>query len=166
MIMDFMGNGTMPKAKDLTGQRFGKLAAIRPTGEKSNTGSLYWLCQCDCGNTAIVTEGNLVSGLTKSCGCRRKELTKKMTHKIVNEMTIDGVTIPAATKKIAKNNATGVKGVSIRKQKDGSLKYLANITVAGKRHYLGIYDSLDEAIEARKSAEAELVNPAVEKYKK
>jgi hypothetical protein len=38
----------MPKALDLTGQRFGKLVARRKAPSRS--GKTYWLCECDCGN--------------------------------------------------------------------------------------------------------------------
>lgn len=38
----------MPKALDITNQRFGKLVAIQKAPSKS--GKTYWLCKCDCGN--------------------------------------------------------------------------------------------------------------------
>ena len=57
-------------AKDLTGQRFGKLVALRPTGEQKDWHAV-WECQCDCGRIVFVREGNLKSGNTKSCGCAR-----------------------------------------------------------------------------------------------
>ena len=31
-----------------------------------------WLCQCDCGQAAVVRTGNLISGATISCGCAAK----------------------------------------------------------------------------------------------
>lgn len=34
-------------------------------------GSTKWECQCDCGNTKVVTTGHLTSGDTRSCGCSR-----------------------------------------------------------------------------------------------
>ena len=56
------------QAVDITGQRFGKLIAIRPTEERHN-GRIIWECQCDCGNTTFVTTSYLRVGYTKSCGC-------------------------------------------------------------------------------------------------
>ena len=53
------------KAKDLTGQRFGKLVAIK----RVEGGSSRWLCQCDCGTEKVIYSTNLVNGVTKSCGC-------------------------------------------------------------------------------------------------
>lgn len=65
--------------EDLTGQRFGRLVVIR-RGENSRTGSVRWLCQCDCGNTKEVYRSALKSGLTKSCGCWQKDHPAQKTH--------------------------------------------------------------------------------------
>lgn len=59
-------------AKDLGGQRFGRLVAIRNTKRKNNSFYL-WECICDCGNIIEVISGNLLKGHTKSCGCLKKE---------------------------------------------------------------------------------------------
>ena len=53
--------------------------------------------------------------------------------------------------KVHKNNTTGKAGVKYSKQKN---KYTATITVNGNRIYLGDYDELEDAIEARKDAES------------
>jgi hypothetical protein len=45
----------------------------------------YWLCQCDCGNTKIVSAGNLKSGQTKSCGCLHEIDVKKKIIKRAKE---------------------------------------------------------------------------------
>ena len=58
----------MAKAKDLTGQKFGKLTAIANTGIRGG-GGLEWVCICDCGNEVKVGSYNLTSGRVKSCGC-------------------------------------------------------------------------------------------------
>ena len=58
---------------DITGQRFGKLIAIKPT-DKRTRGSIVWECECDCGNTTYVGVGNLSTGNTRSCGCLKDEL--------------------------------------------------------------------------------------------
>lgn len=54
------------KRRDLTGQRFGRLVAIRPAGPRK------WLCRCDCGTETTVFTGALTSGGTRSCGCGRR----------------------------------------------------------------------------------------------
>jgi hypothetical protein len=61
------------KPEDLTGQRFGKLVAIKIAGQRETTGAIRWWCKCDCGQEKIVRAGNLKQGMTKSCGCVNKE---------------------------------------------------------------------------------------------
>jgi hypothetical protein len=61
----------MPNAIDITNQRFGLLVAIRPTAKRNSSGSIGWLCKCDCGNTCIITVGDLNWGSYRSCGCKR-----------------------------------------------------------------------------------------------
>lgn len=56
-----------PNAKDLTGQKFGRLTAIKPMGRRGTY--IAWFCQCDCGGKTIVSSGHLRTGHTKSCGC-------------------------------------------------------------------------------------------------
>jgi hypothetical protein len=61
----------MPRA-DITGQRFGRLTAIRYL-YTTKWGCAVWLCKCDCGNTCEVEVGTLRAGRTKSCGCLIRE---------------------------------------------------------------------------------------------
>lgn len=63
------------RVRDLTGQRFGKLTAIEPTRERSDS-SVKWRCVCDCGNEKLVSGHSLVRGDTKSCGCLRGNTLK------------------------------------------------------------------------------------------
>lgn len=59
----------MAIAKNLIGQKFGRLTVIdRHIDEKSNT---RWLCLCECGKTTVAVSGNLQRGKHKSCGCWR-----------------------------------------------------------------------------------------------
>lgn len=67
----------MPKYKDLTGQKFGRLTAEEQFG-RSESGRVLWKCKCDCGNEKIVESTRLLTGVTKSCGCYRiEELIKR-----------------------------------------------------------------------------------------
>ena len=58
----------MPAAKDIIGNRYGRLVAVEWTG-KSGNGGRVWKCVCDCGNYVNVGIRQLGSGNTKSCGC-------------------------------------------------------------------------------------------------
>lgn len=64
----------MSRLIDLTGQRFGRLVAIKQVG-KNKSGYQLWLCRCDCGGESVVNYHNLKNNHTKSCGCLRRERT-------------------------------------------------------------------------------------------
>lgn len=53
------------KIKDLSGQKFNMLTAIRI----AQRNPLKWECKCDCGNTCYVSSKNLIHNHQKSCGC-------------------------------------------------------------------------------------------------
>lgn len=55
------------KFKDITGQKFGKLTALRRL--HNTKGNTKWLCVCDCGNFKEVYLSDL-----RSCKCLQKEL--------------------------------------------------------------------------------------------
>lgn len=57
-----------PGQKDITGQRFGMLTALEPTGETRH-GSAVWRCACDCGGEVCAPLHQLTAGYRKSCGC-------------------------------------------------------------------------------------------------
>lgn len=65
----------MGKKIDLTGQKFGRLTAIKIVPNKRK--DTYWLCKCDCGNTKEVDTYRLRSGHTRSCGCLEQENREK-----------------------------------------------------------------------------------------
>ena len=69
----------MPKLIDLTGKRFGRWTVIRKADVKKDNRTT-WLCKCDCGNEQTITGTNLIRGLTKSCGCLKKEIITKHGH--------------------------------------------------------------------------------------
>lgn len=63
---------------DLTGQRFWRLTVIAiapPCTEPSGRKATMWHCRCDCGVCKTVRAGDIRSGRTTSCGCRKSEVT-------------------------------------------------------------------------------------------
>lgn len=64
------------RAKDLSGQRFGRLVTIRRA--PSETVKTKWLCRCDCGNETQVQTYYLTTGQTKSCGCLHSEVSAEI----------------------------------------------------------------------------------------
>lgn len=57
----------MGRARELSGQRFGRLVALEKvaSGKEGN----IWDCKCDCGKTTKVAAKWLNAGNTRSCGC-------------------------------------------------------------------------------------------------
>ena len=70
----------MGRIKDITGERFGKLVAVKNVGVNKHKRAL-WLCKCDCGNECVVTSQELNKGDTQSCGCLHKEAITKANKK-------------------------------------------------------------------------------------
>lgn len=142
-----MGHST--KKLDLTGQAFGRLTVLAPA---PNIGSrTAWLCRCSCGREVVIKTNRLRAGRTISCGCVRGDGPPKPTY-------IDG-TCPemlAAAKIARKNNTSGVPGVDWRIDRK---RWRATICFKGKRRYLGSYKNFEDAVNARKRAEAALHDP-------
>lgn len=189
--------------KDITGLRFGKLTAVRPTQERSSRGCTVWLCRCDCGREVKVQLEQLTSGLRKSCGCLshppRKDYIGKLTvtgyagkragmHRwecrcdcgrttVVGQTLLQNgktrscgclqagiykenlkltagtsVTILQAIKRgrLIKTNTSGYNGVYYNKRKN---RWTAQITFQGRTRYLGSFELLADAVEARRQGE-------------
>jgi len=66
------------RAPDLTGQRFGRLTAIRRDGRIRQL--CAWICRCDCGNEVRTNTNTLRCGHTRSCGCLKRERTGDMSR--------------------------------------------------------------------------------------
>src|SRR5215203_4618302 len=79
-----MGKAQIPR-HDLTGQRFGRLTAIRFSKIERSGGnrSTYWLWRCDCGAEVERRTRHVKYGGTLSCGCLARELTSELVEKYV-----------------------------------------------------------------------------------
>lgn len=68
------------KRIDVTGQTYGQLTAICPSPTRQ-AGS-YWMWRCSCGAEREIRVANVRRGLTRSCGCLRRETTaaRNTTH--------------------------------------------------------------------------------------
>ena len=55
-------------AKNLIGQRFGKLEVVSEYG-RNHKRAITWLCLCDCGNSVVRIGSTLIAGKSTSCGC-------------------------------------------------------------------------------------------------
>ena len=73
--------------KDITGQVFNRLTAIKPH-HKDKYGSWYWIFLCKCGKETVAKSSSVFSGHTKSCGCYHIECAIK--H-VINLNTTHGL---------------------------------------------------------------------------
>lgn len=71
------------RAKDLTGRRFGRLTVIELHSAAKHGTPRTWLCKCDCGGEKVVNSSRLLRGLTRSCGCLRKETSAENGRKTI-----------------------------------------------------------------------------------
>ena len=79
-----------PGQKDIAGNRFGKLTAIRPTQERGRGGCAVWICRCDCGNEVRAETRQLTSGSRRSCGCLSHPPQKDFIGKRFGRLTVTG----------------------------------------------------------------------------
>lgn len=76
------GNGFI----DLSNQRFGRLVVVRRNGSFRKEAG--WLCQCDCGNQKTIRGHFLRHGVTKSCGCAKRDVdNRQKTHGMFGSST-------------------------------------------------------------------------------
>ena len=122
----------MRERLDLTGQRFGRLTALRPA--EYNRAGTAWVCRCDCGQETVVRTDNLRYGRIKSCGCQRYPTAEEKPK-------------PERTRK---NNTSGVSGVEWLPR---TRQWKATICFNRKRYFLGVYPRFEDAVKARKQAE-------------
>lgn len=146
---------------DLTGKTFGRLTVIRKLETESR--ETEWLCKCECGNFTKVTTYYLKSGRIRSCGCLIADKAKETYAKHLGKMIKENTSVALINKEEAwaSNANSGIKGVY--KNKRG--KWYALLTFKGKRIYLGSYDTIEEATQARKEGEKEYFKPAIEEFK-
>lgn len=59
---------------DITGQQFGRWFVKYKVDNHNKKGTCaYWFCECECGNTEVLSGITLRNGHTKSCGCYKKD---------------------------------------------------------------------------------------------
>lgn len=152
------------------GSRFGKLIVKSLSPTKKG----YVICTCDCGTTKEIKISSLQRkhNPTQSCGCKHREavshngkttITANSKEQLLlnrrfntNFQMIESHTPP-------KNNTSGIKGVTWNKNHK---KWEAYISIHGKRKYLGNYDYLAEAQQARQLAEEKYFTPLIRQKKR
>lgn len=142
---------------DITGQIFGRLTALYPTNGRDSKGSVLWHCRCSCGKKTDISYNELMYTHVVSCGCKKKEHEQTLKDNLNH---IDGTSLEMlGSKKIPANNTTGYRGVYFIKG-----KYVAKIVFQKKPYYLGTYENILDAAEARKEAEEAVFQTALPFY--
>ena len=141
-----MGKPHSTKKLDLTGRRFGSLTAVAPA---ENIGSrTAWRCRCDCGVERVVKTMHLREGKVTSCGCAKAARDESA----LGLHYVDGTCVEMLRANTRRsNNKSGVVGVVWRPH---CRRWQASIMFKGTRHNLGMYERFDDAVKARKEAEA------------
>lgn len=138
----------LPRKKTLEGQRFGSLQVLSYEGHWG--GLHHWRCQCDCGQQTVVSQSNLQSGHTKSCGCLQRESLRNGLK------LVDGTSVTMIEKRLKapiRSNTSGYNGVYWDKRRG---KWCAQITFRGKTYYLGSFADIQDAVNARRRGEDNL----------
>ena len=161
---------TVPMGKKLIapiGQRFGRWTVLEDLGGCPSK----WLCLCDCGKRVAVRADHLRSGRSRSCRCLTAELSKERGANVVKAaiacmqaMNYDGTNISLISRpeqRPNRGNVTGVLGVSPRGN-----RFRATLYLRGKQVYLGTYDTIEEATEARRLGEEKYFKPVIEEFER
>ena len=78
-------------AKNLIGERFGKLTVVSATRARDTDGGAYWIASCDCGGSKEVSASSLRRGFTRSCGCLVKESKSNIKLETIMDRFMDRV---------------------------------------------------------------------------
>ena len=145
----------------LTGKRFGRLEILGRSDKRGKRGSRtvpLWECRCDCGNITYKATDTLKNDDLSMCNdCRGKYAAEKMRDK---SGFVAGTQISRIlSDKPISGNTSGVRGVSYN-QETG--KWRARLRFQRKIYNLGYYSKFEDAVEARKKAEAEIYGSFLE----
>ncbi len=135
--------------------------AVRPTDQRDSNGGIVWELQCDCGNLTYKTVNALKTGRVMSCGCKYRATrseTVKYRKDIVTGTSVSNIVV---SKRVRSNNTSGHTGVGLNR-KTGMWE--AYIDFRKKHYRLGSFRKIEDAIRARKEAEARLHDPVILEY--
>lgn len=73
--------------KDITDQKFGSLTALKRDMQRKGR-LVYWLFLCDCGKIASMQKTHILSGRTKSCGCKGSKVKLQLAGMKLGNLTV------------------------------------------------------------------------------
>ena len=145
---------------DLAGRKFGRLTVTEPTDRRDTKGSVFWRCQCVCGQVCEVSADGLLNGNYRSCGCLQKELQQELPNRLHR---IDHTCVEWLEKrKHRRDNSSGFRGV----YPQGNGRYRVIIGFKRRRFFVGSYENFEQAVQARLDAEELIHDGFVRAYQK
>ncbi len=152
------------KSPDISGQVFGKLTVLGRSGQRGIRGSRtvpLWECRCECGAVTYRAKDSLTNSDHSMCAeCAAAyaagEARKKAGYTEGTQLPKIRDMTPSAA------NTSGCRGVYYESKFD---RWRAEIKFQKKRYYLGTFRNFEDAVKARKAAEAELYEPFLEQSK-
>lgn len=152
----------MAKRNNLAGRKFNRLTFMKFAYRRND--KYYWECKCDCGNLKIVRSDSVIEGKVKSCGCLNVEVRKRKAELLMEEtrkQLYKGTRVTLLGMASRSNNTTGCVGVRFSRRLG---KYIASITIQGKRIHLGCFNEIEDGIKARKEAEEKYFKPIIKEF--
>lgn len=120
---------------DRTGQTYGELTVLGYAGS-NNRGQANWICRCSCGSEKVVFGGNLNSGHTLSCGCKKGRLThgeNRIGKRSVEYQTLAGIIQRCLNPKCEAYQGYGAKGITVCEEWNSMDKFPAFLAYMGRR---------------------------------
>ena len=140
---------------DYIGKRFNHLTLIKNLNKLDKHNSKLALFKCDCGNEKELVFTQVLSGEVTSCSCKKRGKNSNLTLTSVKNKKMEFY-----KNQTQKNNKTGYTGISCING-----KYRVRIQINHNSKHIGYFNTLEDAIKARKDAEEKYFKPILEKYK-
>lgn len=148
-------------AERVIGKEVNGIKILRLSERKKSVLYVDAICPV-CGKEFTTKLSGIEQGIKSCKNCTMGNLQEG--HTIIDEASVEGTNILSIKpdRAVNKNSTTGYKGVNQYK----SGKYRAYIVFKRKQYHLGTFDTLQQAVEARRNAEKKIFGNFIEWYSK
>ncbi len=152
----------MGKSPDITGETYGKLTVLGRSDRRGKRGQrtvMLWECRCECGAIIYKAKDTLTNPDLSMCAeCAAKYASAKAR---ASAGYIEGTQLSKIRDMTPSSaNTSGHRGVYYESKFD---RWRAEIKFQRKRYYLGTFKKFEDAVKARKVAEADLFESFLER---